>query len=296
MTNHSNSTRWLWTIPVCAIALIVGQMLGAGLAAALGMQQPQVLMTNDASHALLLIPSSLAISAALAILATGLSGSRWQRATILAVFLYGVNGLGTMIETTIFTTLGATGALTVTPLPGAVLGGLAAAMLFPAVSTNDLGARWMAFRTRWSPISLAARFGVAVLAFPIIYLVFGAIVGPIVTPYYRQLDFLVLPTMPAILAIAFTRSVLFLLVTLPVIVVWRLSRGRLILALGIGHFVAVGLSGLIVATFFPPALRWAHGFEILADSMCYGAALGWLLFPGTERASVVHSELQEQTA
>jgi hypothetical protein len=292
MTNHPNWTRWLWSIPICVIALIVGQMLGAGLAAALHMEQPQALMSNDASHALLLIPSSLAISVALAILAAGLSGNRWQRTTILAVFLYGVNGLGTMIETTIFTTLGATGALTVTPLPQAVLGGLTAAMLFPAISTNDLGARWKAFLTRWTPTSLAARLGVAVLAFPIIYLVFGAIVGPIVTPYYRQLDFLVLPTMPAIIGIAFTRSVLFLLVSLPMIVMWRLTRGRLILALGIGHFVAVGLSGLIVATFFPPALRWAHGFEIFADSMCYGAALGWLLFRRTQRATVERPEQQ----
>jgi hypothetical protein len=296
MTTRQATTRWLWSIPVCVAALLAGQVLGVALVGALGLELPRVEPTGGGGEALLLIPAALAIALALAVLAVGLSGRWWERAAMLAVFLYGVYGLGTMIETTIFTTLGGQGALAVMHLPGSLLGGLAAALLFPAASTEHFAGLASAFVTRWRPGSLIARLGLAVLAFPIIYLVFGAIVAPVVTPYYRRLDFLVLPAMAALLRVAFTRSVLFLLVSLPVIVAWRLSRTRLMLALGVGHFVAVGLAGLIEATFFPAVLRWAHGVEILADSICYAAVLAWLLFPRPGPVIGERAAMQERLA
>ena len=78
-----------------------------------------------------------------------------------------------------------------------------------------------------------------------------------------------------------------------------MNRGRAgadILALGFGHFVAVGLAGLIMAPFFPPVLRWTHGVEILADSFCYAAALVWLLFPRPRHVGEEQPVLQESLA
>jgi hypothetical protein len=43
----------------------------------------------------------------------------------------------------------------------------------------------------------------------------------------------------------------------------------------------VGLAGLIQGTFLPAILRWTHGVEVFADSLCYALALVWLL---SERA------------
>ena len=296
MTTHLTMTRWLWSLPVCVAALLAGQTLGVALVAALGLELPQVVATDGGVQVVLMIPAALAIAAALAVLALGLSGRWWERATILAAFLYGAHGIGTVIETTIFTTLGGQAALSVMHLPESVLGALATALLFPAASTEGFHGLASAFLRRWSPGRLVGRLALAVLAFPIIYLVFGAIVAPVVTPYYRRLDFLVLPAMPAVLRVAFTRSVLFLLVSLPVIVAWRRSRRSLMLALGLGHFVAVGLAGLIEATFFPAVLRLTHGVEILADSVCYAAVLAWLLFPARGQVAAGQAALRRRIA
>jgi len=70
------------------------------------------------------------------------------------------------------------------------------------------------------------------------------------------------------------------------IIGWDGSRPMLILGLGLGHFTAVGLGGLIQVTFFPAILRWTHGIEILADSMVYAWVLALLFVPRT-------SELEE---
>jgi hypothetical protein len=118
-------------------------------------------------------------------------------------------------------------------------------------------------------------------------------VTPIVIPHYERLDFLVIPPMPTMLAVLFFRSALFLLVSLPVIAAWRESRAKLILGLGLGHFVAVGFADLIQAVFFPAILRWTHGIEILADSMFYAWVLVWLLLPRDEEGP--ESEAAAQT-
>ena len=127
-------------------------------------------------------------------------------------------------------------------------------------------------------------------------LLFGMMIAPIVTPHYAQLDFLVIPPMATIVKVLFTRSALLLLVSLPVIVGWRGSRRQLFLALSLGHFFAVGFAGLIQTPFFPAVLRWTHGIEILADSVCYAWALVWLFFPRRDRAAEEAQELRERLA
>jgi hypothetical protein len=289
--------RWLWRIPVCTAVLVVGQMLGVALVSVLGLElPPPPVAVDEGTQSLLLFPAAIAIAVALAGMAVGLAGRWWERGAILAAFIYGVYGVSNAIETSIFTTLGGEVALTVMHLPPSILGALAVALLFAAPSDEGFRERAATFFSGWKPGKLAARLGLAVLAFPFFYYLFGMMVAPIVTPHYARLDFLVIPPMPTMLKVAFTRSVLLLLVSLPVIVGWRESRGRLILALALGHFVAVGFTGLIQATFFPPVLRWTHGIEILADSICYAAALAWLFFPRRSRAGEEQPALQERFA
>jgi len=289
--------RWLWRIPVCMVVLVIGQTLGVALVAALGLELPlSPVPVDEGTQSLLVFPAAIAIAAALAGMAVGLAGRRWERGAILAAFIYGVCGVGNAIEASIFTALGGELALAVMHLPPSVLGGLAVALLFAAPTDEGFGEKAAAFFSGWTTGKLAARLGLAVLAFPLCYFVFGMMVAPIVTPHYERLDFLIIPSLPTLLKVIFTRSVLLLLVSLPVIVGWRQSRGKLILALSLGHFVAVGLAGLIQAPFFPPVLRWTHGIEILADSVCYAAALTWLLFPRPGRARAEQPALQEHLA
>jgi hypothetical protein len=297
MIARQTLVRWLWRIPVCMAVLIAGQMLGTALVSALGLELSAAPVSVDEGiQFLLLFPAAIAIAVALAGMAVGLAGRWWERGAILATFVYGVYGVSNAIEVSIFTTLGGEVALAVMHLLPSVLGGMAVALLFAAPSGEGFRERGAAFFSRWKPGTLAARLGLAVLAFPFFYFLFGMMVAPIVTPHYTQLDFLVIPPLPTLLKVLFTRSVLLLLVSLPVIVGWRESRGRLILALGLGHFVAVGFAGLVQATFFPAVLRWTHGIEILADSICYAAALAWLLLPRRSGAGEEQPALQERFA
>ena len=286
MKVRQSLASWLWKIPACALALAAGQMLGAALVAAAGLELPRMPGASDEGTVLLLsFAAALTVALALAFMAIGLAGRWWERWLVLGAFLYVVHGVGNAIEAGIFTTLGSELATAVLHLPGSWLGALAVALLFPAPAGETLAARLAGFFRGWPAGRLAARLALAVVAFPFFYLLFGMIIAPIVTPHYARLDFLVIPPMPTILAVLFTRSALFLLVSLPLVAGWRLSRGGLIAALGTGHFVAVGLAGLIQTTFFPAILRWTHGVEILADSICYAWALVWLLLVRREPAS-----------
>jgi len=270
---------WLWRLTVAGAVHAIGMVLGGILAGLLRLEPPQVPEAGDPTvAALLLLPGGMAIALGLAAIASGLAGRPWQRWAILGSFAFVVNGVGTVIETTAFTTIGGGGAATLANLPASLLCALMVVWLFPAPpdasATRPARTVFASFGTG----SLVGRLVLALLAFPAFYLVFGIMIAPIVLPYYEQLDFVFVPPMSILLLVLLLRSTLFLLVSIPVIAFWRFSRGGLAVALGVGHFTAVGLSGLIQVTVFPTVVRWTHGIEILATSVCYGLALAWLLF------------------
>jgi len=297
MITRRTLVRWLWGVPVGVGALFVGQMLGVALATALGLElPPSPVPVDEGTQILLFLPAAIAVAMALAGMAVGLTGRWWQRWAILAAFIYGAYGVGNAIESSVFTTIGGEVALAVWHLPQSILGALAVVLMFPAPSDEGFRESVVAFLPRWKPETLAARLGLAVLAFPVIYFLFGLIASPILTPHYEGLDFLILPPLATMLKVVAIRSVLLLLVSLPIIAGWRRSRASLVLALGFGHFVAVGFAGLVQAPFFPAALRWTHGVEILADSMCYAAVLAWLFFPRRYRAREQPPVLHERLA
>jgi len=297
MIARQTLVRWLWRIGACTLVLVIGQVLGATLVSIVGLELPAIPGGADQlPRALMIFPWALVLALALAIIAVGLTGRWWERWAILAAFIYVIHGVGNAVETVIFTTIGGQWATVVLHLPPSVLGGLVVALLFAAPSDEGFRGKAAQFFAVWKAGKLAVRLGLAVLAFPFCYLLFGIMVAPIVTPYYERIDFLVTPPMQTILKVLVLRSVLLLLVSLPVIIAWRESRGKLIAALGTGHFVMVGLAGLILAPFFPPVLRWTHGVEILADSICYAAILVWLLFPRRDRVGGEQPVLQERVA
>jgi hypothetical protein len=248
----------------------------------LGLEPPRALPSADpATGALLLLPGGMALALGLAMMAPGIAGSRWQRWAILGAFAFVVNGVGTALELSEFSTLDGGLFLTVGNLPASFLCALIVVMLFPpqlASGASNASGGVRAFFSR-APGKLAGSLLLAFLAFPFFYFIFGLMIAPIVLPYYEHIDFIIVPPLSTILLLQGIRSVLFLLVSMPVVMCWGLSRARLAVALAIGYFATVGLSGLVQATFFPTPVRWAHGAEILATSVCYGLALAWLLFP-----------------
>ncbi|HLT90406.1 MAG TPA: hypothetical protein VKZ85_05605 [Woeseiaceae bacterium] len=269
---------WAWRLVVAGAGYAAGMVLGGIAATALGLEPPRSPPSDDpAAGAMLLLPGGMALALGLAAMAKGLPGTRWQRWLVLGTFAYVVNGVGTTLELSEFSNLGGGPFSLVLNLPASYLCALLVVALFRASPAAGLADTTSVFSL--PPVALAGRLLLAFLAFPVLYFVFGMLVAPIVLPHYEQIDFIIVPPLGTILFLVACRSVLFLLVTVPVIVRWGLSRGRLAVALATGHFAAVGLCGLVQAQWFPPVLRWTHGVEILATSVVYGAVLAWLLFP-----------------
>jgi hypothetical protein len=297
MTSKNTVLSWLWKLPLCAFAYVVGTVIGGMLVTALSLEMPRFPGDLDpALQGFLLIPAGLVFALGLAAMAIGLAGRWWERWAILSIFLFGINGVGNGIETTIFTTLGGSVGAAVGFLPPAALCALAVALLFPAPSETSLASKAAEFFSRWKPGSLSLRLLLAVLAFPVIYFLFGMIVAPIVTPYYAELEFLKIPAMSTLVPVLHLRSALILLVTLPIIAGWDNSRSNLILGLALGNATAVGLGGLVQVTFFPAVLRWTHGIEILADGLVYAWILALLFMPRSRAADQAKPAADEPLA
>jgi hypothetical protein len=118
------------------------------------------------------------------------------------------------------------------------------------------------------------RSAAAWLAWPLIYLIFGMCIAPIVTPYYAAgVAGLRIPAMSVVVETQLIRSVFFLASSLPFVALWNGSRRSLWLTLGLAHAVVVGYYGLASATFLPWILRIVHSAEITADSFAYAGLL-----------------------
>lgn len=286
MSRMRTTWSWLWKITAAGLAHTVGTALGSVLIALLTLETPRAPVEIDPVRQWsLAFFGGMVIAAGLTVLAVGLRGRLWQRWAILGTFAFVVNGVSIGLETWIFTTLGGDVAMALGTLPASVLCALAVSWLFPAPDDESLGDRLRHFRSHWSAAALAGRIVLVILTFPVFYLMFGAMVAPIVNPYYAQIDFLVIPPFTTIIGTQLLRSTLFLLVSLPFVFGWRGSRVRFALSLALGHVTAVGLSGLIQTPLFPPPMALAHAFEIFCDSVTYAWALAWLLYPATTRTT-----------
>ena len=116
------------------------------------------------------------------------------------------------------------------------------------------------------------------MAFPFIYYFFGAFAYPLVKDAYQRSDFaLEVPSQSVILGAVFTRSLLFLLVTIPILVFWSRSRRCLTLSLGAALAAMVGLVAMIESTWLPSTMRFVHGVEITIDSLIHAWVLVALL-------------------
>ena len=236
-----------------------------------------------------IVPASVILGIGLLPLAANLTGSWLKRCLAVAVLIYVALGLNTLLEMKIFT-----GMLDGNPWLaslGSILPAILAAVpltvgsVAQGTQTAGLGSFGV---TGWT-----WRVLLALIAFPVIYFFFGTCVGPIVVPYYRSATMvgqygsilgLHVPAMSVILRTLFLRSATFLAGSLPAIALWARSRKRLFFALGLAHAVTVGIFGLVVASFFPMAMRLAHGVEITCDSFAYAAVLT-LLFASVTKAA-----------
>lgn len=202
-------------------------------------------------------------------LASGLVGSVEERYAVLFGFLFLALGVNGTLEARAFTSVvrGAVPAsLLMDFLFAAIVGGLMAAFLGGSGEPAGLVKGGLA--------AGIGRVVLALLAFPVIWFLFGMAVGPVVAPAYRAgMAGLHIPLLRTILKTELLRSALFLIASLPVIALWRRSAMRLWATLGLALATVTGYYGLVQATFLPWPMRVAHTLEITADSFAYAGVV-----------------------
>jgi hypothetical protein len=275
---------YLWKLPLASVVFTIGLTIGGALLPLLGLVPPDLPQGTDAGTiGLGFAAGSLLFGLALALLAQGMCGSfflRWLSLSLIMWVAYAVNNV---IEGAIYSTFAATSTIQSMLYTGLslllpTLGQAAVvAALFRPPSQEPCG------RAHLSAFSLSGwawRVVVALVAFPAIYYAFGLMVEPLIREYYVQGQFeLALPPLGVIIPVQLLRSALFLLASLPAILLWGKRQLTLILALGFALFVFVGGFTMVTTYWFAWQLRVFHGLEILADEMVYALVLVLLFVP-----------------
>lgn len=264
---------------VCTLTLVLATIVGGAIVSALRLTPPTAPWSTSPGIAVAwMAVGSLVLIIGMVPIASGLGGHFPTRYLALAWLLIIANAVNTVLELTIFSTLGGQ----VFMLTQFVIAfGITAAVLARMFGSTEAASAF----PHMNAGSWTWRVLLAWLAFPVIYFLFGMCVGPFVVDTYRAGAFgLRIPPMDILLRTLALRSLLFLAATLPVIRLWTGSRRGLIFALGLAHAAMVGLYGLSQAYWLPPVLRTLHSVEIVADSFVYAFVLAMLFFPSTRAA------------
>jgi len=276
----------LWKLPLCGVAFLIGMVLSGAILPPLGLESPPIPAGTDPNTILLwFLLGSLILAFALSFVSRGLQGGFLVRWLAMGVLAWAIGAVGMVLEAYFFMTTGAVSSASsaLFTVLNFLLPSLAvAAMVALLFRPGDRGGGFPAslrsfFRARTIP-EWSWRMLAAIVAFPVIYIAFGELVLPLVGPYYVQGAYeLALPSWSQIIPLQLARSVLFLLVCLPILVMWRGSRRGLVLSLGLATSVLVGFMPVITSYWFPWQMRLFHGLEIMADSFVYAWVLVALL-------------------
>jgi len=280
-TEHDrHGIGWLWKIPLIAVAYFVATMISGALITAIGMEFPD--FPELAYSPIRSLLAALVLGAALYLLARGIRGSSVLRWFVLFAFTYISFCVNNQIECAIFTTMGGFDTMLVFfIIPCALVAGAAALLVKPPDEATVL-------TTVFSDRPMSAwwwRATLAWLAFPVIYYFFGMLIYPFVADAYEGGELgLVVPSQSVILSAVTFRSLLFLLVTIPILTNWSRSRRSLMLALAAAFTAMVGAVGMIEAGWMTTTMRIVHGLEITADSIVHAWVLVTLLVPKSRAA------------
>jgi hypothetical protein len=291
MTMLKRLFNYLWKLPLCGVAFLIGLVLSGAVLPLLALESPAIPEGTDPNTILLwFLLGSLILAFALSFISRGLRGGFLVRWLTMGVMAWAIGAVGMVLEAYFFMTTGAVssaGSALFTVLNFLLPSFALAAMVALLFRPGDRGEVFVAnvgsfFRARtiqeWSWRVLAV-----IVAFPVIYITFGELVLPLVGEYYVQGAYeLALPSWSQIIPLQLARSVLFLLVCLPVLAMWRGSRRSLVLSLGFATSILVGFMSVITSYWFPWQMRLFHGLEILADSFVYAWVLVALLIQRRE--------------
>ncbi len=273
---------YFWKLPLCGIAFFVGMAVSGLALPYLGFQAPEIpegTVANTISLCFLL--GSMLLAFVISFVSRNLQVSWLVRLIILVELIWVFGIVGMVIESFFFMTAGAVASLinalfTILNFLLSCLF-LAAMVTFlfhpaaPFVPTTHILRNYFADS---KIVTWVWRFVAALLAYPLVYFAFGIIVQPFIQDFYAAGQFeLTIPVWDQLIPLQLVRSLLFLIVSLPVIIWWRGSRRALWLTLGFSIFVLTAFMAVITAYWFPWQLRLFHGLKLLADALVYAGML-----------------------
>jgi len=273
----------LGKLTLCGLAYFIGLMISGMVTVVLHLPQPPLpegVSQASAATALLLVSPLLAL--ALVLIARNITGGWLTRTLILSGLTYVAHTLNNILDASLYVTAYASTSPFMISLPSIVpslfCGGTVALLFPPKEMGQSFVSAWKTFFSRRTPAQWLWRLLLATAAFVPVYLLFGLLVNPITGEYYRQNMYgLQAAGWDQILPIQFLRSLLFLLVCLPIFITWQKSESSLLLRLGTAQFILVGFLYMLISYWLPLFVRIPHSLEILADSFVYTGVLAWLL-------------------
>lgn len=280
MTTTLTVLKHAGKILVGGLVFYLGLICGAMAAATLGVPAPSLPEGVDmATLGPLMLLSSLLVPAVLAPLSRGLAVGAAARWLILAALAWVALGINTALEAAVFSPGQASLVFSgITYLSASLACAAVVAWLYPFGGRPAPFERLLSsFLADRSAGAWAWRALLAIAAFPVIYTVFGLAVRPMIEPYYVTSLMLRVPDWGELLPVLLLRSLLFLLVLVPVMVAWHGSRRKLLLTVGAAVFMLVGGIYMLQSYWLPVSMRIIHAAEILADSYAHVGVLILLL-------------------
>jgi hypothetical protein len=276
-TNSDEPFAWLARIAAFAIIFTVLNLLYLEVSTLHGTYPP------IATVALSFV-SGLLLGAVVGFISTMLPLRTTARLAVLWAALFVIQFFADLIEGAFFTTIVSTAA---TFLGGTLIGvvislaeaAAGASMFKPRILVQDFPASFRSFFAHRRSVSWLVIVIVASVAYFPVYFAFGAIISPIVLPYYTNPSNglnLTIPSLQTLVMVELLRGFLFVGALLPLLATLKASNRARFLSLASLFFVAGALIPFITNTSLPLLLKSVHGMEILADSIVYAAILTYL--------------------
>lgn len=201
------------------------------------------------------------------------------RIAVAWLVLFVVGMFSNLVEAYFFTTqiptialfLAATMMALVISLIQAVLVG---ALFSPEGPLSGLAAEMRGYFAQRAWHSWLWRIALCSLVYFPIYFAFGAIISPIVLPYYMSPSYgLRIPSFEVMIPLEFFRGFLYVIALLPLLAALGLAR-RPLYAVIVSILYIIGAVGpFLTDETLPALLRMVHGLEILGDCLVFGAVI-----------------------
>ena len=277
------------------VAFFTGMVITGMTLPRLGFQPPAIPAGTDAnSIAFWFFAGSIIVAFVLSFVTTHLRATWYVRWMLLFSMIWVIAAACMVIESIFFIKTGAVASLFNTLhtllsflLPSLFLSGALTLLFRPGAPEGNELAGVLAFVHSRKSSQWLWRATAVWLAYPPVYFAFGLLVEPFIREFYTQSAYeLTLPSWGQLILLQLVRSLLLLLVCLPIAIVWRGSKTQCWLALSFSVFALSAFMAVMTSYWFPWQLRLYHGIELWLDALIYTGILVILLRPGKAVSSL----------